>query len=78
MEHGDWGGAGLVDSFYGHRDAWKRALSVLGQNTSRTAPVRSKRVIAKPFIGIWPEAAQRYFHPLIQACSDKYRRGLSV
>jgi hypothetical protein len=31
-----------------------------------------------PFTGIWPEAAQRYFHPLSQACSGKYRRRLSA
>jgi len=52
MEHGNWDGAGLVGSCYGHRVAWQRALSVLGQNTSRTAPVRSKRVIASPYRGL--------------------------
>jgi hypothetical protein len=34
-----------------YRSARQRTLSVLGQNTSRTAPVRSKRVIASPLRG---------------------------
>ena len=59
-----------------YRGAWQRASSVLGRNTSRTAPVRLKN--SQPFRGIWPEAAQRYFHPLSQACSGKYRRRLSA
>lgn len=77
MEHGDWDGAGLVGSFYGHRGAWQRALSVLGQNTSRTAPVRSKRVIAIPLYGgfgrkLLEDTSIRW------ASLGKYRRRLSV
>ena len=46
----DWDRAGLVGSFTDYRSAWQQALSVLGRNTSRTAPVRFK--IATPTRGL--------------------------
>jgi hypothetical protein len=51
MEHGDWDRAGLVGSIYGYRRVWQQALSVLGQKTSRTAPVRLNATPARPGVG---------------------------